>query len=146
MPKSNINYLTHWGRVTDICVGDLIIISSDNGLSPSRRQSLIWTKAGILSIGILGTHFSEILIGIYIQENAFQIVVWGVVAILSRSQCINEVVITHVMCQSNAIATSLLLYIRFCRLSCEILDCRNTFVLWLNVGSRLVPCQIVFCA
>ena len=38
--------LTHWGRVTHICVGKPIIIGSDNGLSPGRRQAIIWTKVG----------------------------------------------------------------------------------------------------
>ena len=56
--------LTHWGRVTHICVGKLIIIDSDNGLSPGRRQAIIWTNAGILLIGSLGTNFNEILIGV----------------------------------------------------------------------------------
>ena len=55
--------LTHWGRVTQICVGKLTIIDSDNGLSPGRRQAIIWTNAGILLIGLRGTSFSEILIG-----------------------------------------------------------------------------------
>ena len=66
--KSNENHtsvLTHWGRVTHICVGNLTIIGSDNGLAPGRRQAIIWTNAGILSIGHLGTNFSEILIEIY---------------------------------------------------------------------------------
>ena len=53
--------LTHWGRVTHICVSKLTIIGSDNGLSPGRRQAIIWTNAGILFIGTLGTNFSEIL-------------------------------------------------------------------------------------
>ena len=58
-------YLTHWGRVTHICVVKLTIIGSDNGLSPpGRRQAIIWTNAGRLLIGPLGTNFSEILIGI----------------------------------------------------------------------------------
>ena len=35
-----------------------------NGLSPGWRQAIIWTNAGILSIGTLGTNFSEILIKI----------------------------------------------------------------------------------
>ena len=56
--------LTHWGRVTHICVCNLIIIGSYNGLSPSRRQAIIWTNAGILLIGPSGTNFSEILIEI----------------------------------------------------------------------------------
>ena len=52
--------LTHWGRVTHICVSRLTIIGSDNGLSPGRRQAIIWTNAGILLIRTLGTNFSEI--------------------------------------------------------------------------------------
>ena len=56
--------LIHWGRVTHICVSKLIGISSDNGLSPGRRQAIIWTNAGLLSIGPLGTNVSEILIKI----------------------------------------------------------------------------------
>ena len=57
--------LTHWGRVTHICVGNLTIIGSDNGLSPDRRQAITWTNVGILLIGPLGTNFSEILIEIH---------------------------------------------------------------------------------
>ena len=56
--------LTYWGRVTHICISKLTIIGSDNGLSPGRRQAIIWTNAGILLIGPLGTNFIEILIGI----------------------------------------------------------------------------------
>ena len=37
-----------------------IIIGSDKGLSPGRRQAIIWTNVGVLSIGTLGTNFSEI--------------------------------------------------------------------------------------
>ena len=58
--------LTHWGRVTHICVSELTIIVSDNGLSPGRRQAIIWTNVGILLIGPYGTTFSEILIEILI--------------------------------------------------------------------------------
>ena len=56
--------LTHWGRLTHICVSKLTIIGSDNGLSPGRRQAIIWTNAGILLIWPLGTNFNEILIEI----------------------------------------------------------------------------------
>ena len=56
--------LTHWGRVTHICVGNLTIIVSDNDLSPYRRQAIIWTDAWILLIGPLGTNVGEILIEI----------------------------------------------------------------------------------
>ena len=40
--------LTHWGRVTHICAGNLAIICSDNGLPPGRRQAIIQTNAVIL--------------------------------------------------------------------------------------------------
>ena len=56
--------LTHWGRGTHICVGKLTTIGSDNGLSPGRRQTIIWTNSGSLLIVRLGTNFSEILIAI----------------------------------------------------------------------------------
>ena len=39
--KKENNMLTHWSRVTHICVGNLTIIGSDNGLSPGRRQAII---------------------------------------------------------------------------------------------------------
>ena len=57
-------YNPHWGRVTHICVSKLNIICSDNGLSPGRRQAIIWTNAGLLLIGSLGTNFTEISIGV----------------------------------------------------------------------------------
>ena len=56
---------THWGRVTHKYVSKVTIIGSDNGLSPGRRQAIIWTNAGILWIRPLGTNFNEILIEIY---------------------------------------------------------------------------------
>ena len=48
-----------------ICVGNLTIIGSDNGLSPGRRQAITRTNVGILLIGPLGTKFSEKLIEIH---------------------------------------------------------------------------------
>ena len=71
-------FLTHWGRATHICVSKPTIIASDNGLSPGRRQAIIWNNAGILSIGLLGTNFSEIFnrnSDIFFQENAPESVV-----------------------------------------------------------------------
>ena len=51
--------LTHWDRVTHIRVSILIIIGSDNGLMPGRRQAIIRNNAGILLIGHIETNFSE---------------------------------------------------------------------------------------
>ena len=79
--------------MTHICVSDLTIIGSDNGLSPGRRQAIIRTNAGILLIRPLGTNFSENFnpnSNIFIQVNAFENVVCEKAAILSRPQCVNE--------------------------------------------------------
>ena len=59
---------------------------SDYGLSPVRRQVIIWTNNGLLPIWPLGTNF-DILIEIttfFITENAFEDVVCNESAILSR--------------------------------------------------------------
>ena len=57
-----ISGITHWGRVTHICVSKQTSIGSDNGLSSGRNSY------------------------IFIQEIAFQNVVWKMAAILSRPQ------------------------------------------------------------
>ena len=74
---------THWGRVTHIYVSTLIIIGSDSGLSPGRRQAIIWTNGGILLIGPWRINFSSY---IFIQEHALESVVSGMSAILH--QCV----------------------------------------------------------
>ena len=56
--------LIHWGWPMRICISKLTIIGSDDCLSPGRCQAVIWTNAGILWIGPLGTNLSEILIEI----------------------------------------------------------------------------------
>ena len=56
--------LIHWGQVTHICVNNLAIIGSDHGLSPGQRQAIIWTNAGISSIKLFGTNFTDNGIGI----------------------------------------------------------------------------------
>ena len=78
--------LTHWGRVMHICVGKLTIIGSDNGLSPGRRQSIIWTNAGILLIGPLGTNFSGILIAI--ETFSFNEMHWKISSAKWRPFCL----------------------------------------------------------
>ena len=83
--------LTHWGHVMHICVSKLNIIGSDDGLSPGRHLAIIWISDGILLIVTLETNFNENLnwnLYIFIQENAFEKVVWKTAAILSRSQCV----------------------------------------------------------
>ena len=62
---SNKCLLTHWGRVTHVCVSKLTIIGSDNGFSPGRYHAIIWTNVGILLIVPLGTNLKELLIEIH---------------------------------------------------------------------------------
>ena len=93
MVRQRASILTHWGRVTHICVGKLTIIGSDNSLSPGRRQAIIWSNAGILLIGPLGTNLSEILIEIptiLIQENAFESVVCEMASICLGLNVLNR--------------------------------------------------------
>ena len=76
-----------------ICIGKLINIGSDNGLSPGRRQAIIWTNVGILLIRPLRTNFSEIVIEIqtfWLKKISFENVVCEKAAILSRPQWVNE--------------------------------------------------------
>ena len=84
-----------------ICVSKLNIIGSDDGLSPIRRQAIIWTNAHWMleycwldpceqiSVKSLSkfTHF--------IQENAFENVVWKMTATLSRPQCVEAIYSNH---------------------------------------------------
>ena len=80
-------------RPSDMCVGNLTIIASDNGLSPGRCQSITWSNADLLSIRPLGTNFNEILIGnmeIFICKNAFENVICEMAANLSQPQWVNQ--------------------------------------------------------
>ena len=78
----------HWGRATHMCV----IIGSDIGLSPDRRQAIIWSNAGILLIRTRSKLQWNIKRNsyIFIQENSFENVVCEMAAILSRPQCVKN--------------------------------------------------------
>ena len=85
--------LTHWDQVTHICVSKLTIIASDNGLSPGRRQAIIWKKCWNIVNSKLRNKIQWNLKQnsyIFIQENAFESVVCEKAAILSRPQCVNQ--------------------------------------------------------
>ena len=83
--------MTHWGRVTHICVIKLTTIGSDNVLSPGRRKAIIWTRCWtIVKLDLRKKPQWNIKRNPYIliQENAFENVVWKMSAILSRPQCV----------------------------------------------------------
>ena len=85
--------LTHWGRVTHICVSKLTIIGSDNSLSLGRRQAIIWTSAGIC-YWTLGNKFQWTLNKIY--TFSLKKAIWKCrPAILSRPQCVSVVYKTN---------------------------------------------------
>ena len=84
--------LTHWCQVTHICVCNLIIIGSDNGLSPGQHQTIIWTNVGILLIGPFSNEplwFFYLNWSIFIKENAFESVVWAMATYFAQPQHIN---------------------------------------------------------
>ena len=84
--------VTHWGRVTHICIGKLTISGSDNGLSswspPSHYQNQCWDIVNWNIKNKLQWNLKQNSDNC-IQENAFENVVWKMAAILSRSQCVN---------------------------------------------------------
>ena len=82
------NELTHWDRVTHIYVSKLTIIGSDHGLSPGRRQAIIWTNAGILLNRTLRTNFSEILSEIHTFSVKMSSAKW-------RQFCLGPQCVTH---------------------------------------------------
>ena len=73
--------------MTHICICNLTIIGSDNGLSPGQRQAIIWNNAGILLIGPSGTNISGILIKIHTFPFKKK-VLCKLAAILSWPQCV----------------------------------------------------------
>ena len=106
--------LTHWGRPTHMCVSQLTILGSDHGLSPGRRQAIIWTNAGLLLIETIvnGDKLQWNFIRnwyIVILDNAFENVVWKMAAILPRAQCVNPCLWLH-FCQSLSLYVSLSLF------------------------------------
>ena len=76
--------LNVWGRVTHICISRLYHYWLNNGLSPGRHQDIIWTNAGILLIPY-----------IFIQENAFENVVYEMAANLSQTPCVNFLMVVY---------------------------------------------------
>ena len=116
-------WLTHWGRVTHICVGNLAIIGSDNGLSPGRRQAIIWTNDGMLLIGPLGTNFSEI--SIEIQTFSFKIMRLKVSSAKRRPFCLGlNVLLTHVWLGPTLFADN-----KTRMLSDHLMSCRRTITM-----------------
>ena len=80
--------LNHWGRVTHICVSELTIIGSNNGLLPERHQAIIWTNAGILLIGQTSMKFQSQFKHFHSRKCIWRCRLRNGVH-LSRPQCVN---------------------------------------------------------
>ena len=85
-------HLTHWGRVTHICVSKTYQLWFRQWLvawpAPSHYLNqcwniVNWTLGNKLQWNLDRSSY------IFIHENAFEIVVWRKAAILSRPQCVN---------------------------------------------------------
>ena len=76
--------------MTHICINKLIIIVSDNGLSPGLCQAIIWTNDIInwtLRSKPQGNYDGNSYI--FILKRAFENAGWKMMAILSCLQCVN---------------------------------------------------------
>ena len=80
-----------------ICIGNLTIIGSDNGLSPGRRQAIIWANDGILLIRSLETNYSEILSKIH--TFSFKKMLLKTLSAKWQPSCLglNELTFVHIM-------------------------------------------------
>ena len=81
--------LTHWGRVTHICVSYLTIIGSAYGLAPSHYLNQCWNIVNWTLRNTLQWSFNRNS-NIFIQENALQNVVCKMASILSRPQWVKS--------------------------------------------------------
>ena len=88
--------IAHWGRVTHICVDKLIIIGSDNGLSPDRRQASHYlNQCSIIVNWILANIFQWKFnqnTAIFIEDYARENVVCEMASTLSRPQCVKTAI------------------------------------------------------
>ena len=82
--------LTHWGRVTHICVSKLTIIGSDNGLVPCHYLNHYWNIVNWALKNKLQWNFNRNS-DIFIQENALENVVWEMASILSWPQYVKTI-------------------------------------------------------
>ena len=88
--RAALEYLTHWGRVTHICVSKLTIIGSgDAWPAPSHYLNQCWNVVNWTLENKLQWNFNQNS-NIFIQENALENVICVMAFILSRPQCVNS--------------------------------------------------------
>ena len=85
-----IRYAAPWGRVTHVCVSNPDQHGSNNGLSPVRLESIIWTNVCLWSNGcqqILSKLQSRNDIS-HTQKNVIENGICEIVVLLPRPQCV----------------------------------------------------------
>ena len=85
--SSTSNILTHWGRVTHICVSELTIIGAWS--APSHCLNQCWNIVNWIPRNKIQWNVSRNSY-IFIQENPFENVIWKMATTLSRTQCVNR--------------------------------------------------------
>ena len=98
-------------RKDAICVSKQDHHFVDKYFSPIGYQNIIGNDIGLLN-GLMGRHFRKLneITTLFIQENVFEIVVWHIVTILSRTQCVHNFAII-VMNSHETFSLSLALHI-----------------------------------
>ena len=86
-------WLTHWGPVTHICVGNVTIIGSDDGLLPGWRQAITCTNVGIVNWTLRNKLQWNVNPNsyIFIQETAFEYVIRKMAAICIGLNMLNSI-------------------------------------------------------
>ena len=129
---SEVAILTHWDRVTHICVSKIIIIGPDNGLSPGQCQAIIWTNAGILLIRTF--HFSGILSEIHtvsFQKMHLKCRL-EMTAISFRLQCVNDISVSLKIITESKSKALLIRILRWLRRIIEIIILWEKWYLKMN--------------
>ena len=102
--------LTHWDRVTHICVGNLTIIGgSDNYLNPCWNI-VNWDLRNKFHWNLKRNSY------IFIQENAFENVICEMAAISSRPQCVKGLI------PSYAIQAAFRIAVIYCMISSVLIN------------------------
>ena len=115
------------------CVSTLAIPDSSNDLLPIRRQAIIWTNAGILLFGSLGTNFSEMLFEI--QTFTFKKVNTKMLSVKWRPFCLRLNMLENMSFRG---MTSF----SWDRKHSLVLTCRAIFLCYSNISNICKICLI----
>ena len=112
--KPFTNTSTQWGRVLHICVSNLTIIGSDNGLSHGQWQAIIWTNFNEIFIRIQTFPFGKMLLKINPYYNKKCCCIWTIEHPSSEKS--NGLPTSrHILCQSMHMYTKAVGFVGYIR-------------------------------